>query len=400
MRSIFSGSNATYDRHHWNLLLGGFAGFLLGNLTHGIAPVIVEVLIAGLGIEESAAGLVVSAEFIGIALTAIFIGPYVARLSKRRIAIVGCLVAIGAHLLSTLITHFEVLLMVRLVAGFGTGSALAAAGAAVASANKADRMFAFIKTGAAAGMAAIVVAGGYSVRWFGVSGAFSLLALLFILILPLLRLLPETPREEGQGNDKTMLPMFGSGCTTIGALLLWLISAGACWVFVLRLGQASGYTIEQASSILGLGLFIGLTGGLLAAWLDTRVGRQLPLAVGILAIGVTWWVICVKPEPVLYAVCVVLNNIAYFFVLPYILGTAAALDRFGRWAAIASTSFLAAMAVAPVLGGILVEFGTYKLLGWFTLVSQIVSLALFLAVLRNLANISHSDAVPVGIIDK
>ena len=98
-------------------------------------------------------------------------------------------------------------------------------------------------------------------------------------------------------------------------------------------------SIQLTSSYLMLLLmrfFAGLgAGATLAAWLDLRFGRIVPVIAGILFNGATWLLICAVPHPVVYTVSVLLNNISYFFTLPYLLGTAAALDREGRWASIA-----------------------------------------------------------------
>ena len=70
----------------------------------------------------------------------------------------------------------------------------------------------------------------------------------------------------------------------------------------------------------------------------------------------------------------------YYFFLPYILGTMAALDRRGRWAVIASGLHLLGSAISPVLGGLIVVNFGYITLAWAVFSVCLVSLAVLLTV--------------------
>ena len=171
----------------------------------------------------------------------------------------------------------------------------------------------------------------------------------------------------------------------------------APWAYLAIMGERSGLAVEQISGLLGAGFIIGMTGGLLAAWLDLRLGRIVPVIVGILLNGATWLLICAVPHPVVYTVSVLFNNISYFFTLPYLLGTAAALDREGRWASIASTSFLGAIAVAPAVGGLIMDHWNTTALGVFTLTGGILTAVLVVLVAIRLAvHVKHETTVTAG----
>ncbi len=216
---------------------------------------------------------------------------------------------------------------------------------------------------------------GYAVKGYGVGGGYGVLALIVFCTLPLLYCFPANVVEK-QNNTKSRLPHFVLGCLTLFALLNWVMVVSAPWAYLAIMGERSGLAIEQISGLLGAGFIIGMTGGLLAAWLDLRFGRIMPVIAGILFNGVTWLLICAVPHPVVYTVAVLLNNISYFFTLPYLLGAAAALDRDGRWASIASTSFLGAIAIAPAVGGLIMDHWNATALGVFTLTGGLMTAAL------------------------
>ena len=373
------------DRHNWLIFLAGWGAFLVGNLAQALAPLIVHAITQHMSMATSKAGYLVSAEFTGIALTAILIGPFIDRLPKRRIAVIGCLAAVTMHIISIQLTaSYLTLLWVRFLAGLGAGATLAAGGAIIAGAAAPDRMFALVKTFNAMVMAVMFWLAGYAVKGYGVGGGYGVLALIVFCTLPLLYRFPATVRET-QGSIKARLPHFFLGSLTLFALLNWVMVVSAPWAYLAIIGERSGLAVEQISALLGAGFIIGMTGGLLAAWLDLRFGRSVPVIAGILVNGTTWLLICAVPHPVVYTVSVLLNNISYFFTLPYLLGSAAALDREGRWASIASTSFLGAVAIAPAAGGLIMDHWNATTLGVFTFTGGIVTAVLIVLVANRLS---------------
>ena len=381
-----------FDRQHWLIFLAGWGSFLVGNLAQALAPLVVQALTQHMSMVTSKAGYLVSAEFTGVALTAILIGPFIDRWPKRKIAIIGCLSAVTLHVVSIQLTSsYVTLLCMRFLAGLGAGATLAAGGAIIAGANAPDRMFALVKTFNAMVMAVMIWLAGYAVKGYGVAGGYGVLALIVFCTLPLLYCFPAAVKEK-QSITKTRLPHFVLGCLTLLALLNWVMVVSAPWAYLAIMGERSGLAVQQISALLGAGFIIGMSGGLLAAWLDLRFGRIMPVIVGILLNGVTWLLICAVPHHIVYTVSVLLNNISYFFTLPYLLGTAAALDREGRWASIASTSFLGAIAIAPAAGGLIIDHWNATTLGVFTLTGGIMTAVLIVLVSIRLVKLGGAQS--------
>ena len=385
------------DRRNGLIFLAGWGAFLVGNLAQALAPLIVQAITQHMSMATGKAGYLVSAEFIGIALTAILIGPFINRLPKRKTAIIGCLVAVTMHIISIqFISSYTTLLLMRFFAGLGAGATLAAGGAIIAAAAAPDRMFALVKTFNAMVMAVMIWLAGYAVKGYGVGGGYGVLALIVFCTLPLLYCFPANVVEK-QNNAKSRLPHFVLGCLTLFAVLNWVMVVSAPWVYLAIMGERSGLAIEQISGLLGAGFIIGMAGGLLAAWLDLRFGRIIPIIAGILFNGVTWLLICAVPHPVVYTISVLLNNISFFFTLPYLLGTMAALDREGRWASIAATSFLGAIAIAPAVGGLIMDHWNAATLGVFTLTGGLITAVLIVFVVIRLAvHLKLETAVTTG----
>ena len=377
----------TFARENHRLLLGAFAAFLLGNLTHSLSPLMIGALVNTLGYTKSAAGYIVSAEFIGIALAALAVGPRVRRISKRNAAILGCIGAIGLHIICIFFDSYNVLLGLRFLAGFSAGIGLAAGSAAVASSIEPDRIFALVKMGNALIMAAMVICAGWIIGEVGISGGWAILAGFSILLLPLLLVLPHKAKDDKSKDvvvGKAAMPNPLQGTMAVTGLIIWLSGSGFCFVYNSFIAEQSGFDMQNFSVLLAVGKIIGMTGGLAAAIVGIRHGRSFPLILGISINAITWLIITIYSSPVIYSIGLALNYISYFFVLPYVLGTSASVDSNGSWAAVASTTLLASLAISPVVGGLLIDnFGLVGL-GVGTLVFEFLGLFLLLFAIKSL----------------
>lgn len=380
-----------FARGNSRLLLGAFAAFLLGNLTHSLAPLMIGSLVNTLGYTKGAAGYIVSAEFIGIALAALAVGPRVRRISKRNAAILGCIGAIGLHIICIFVDSYNVLLGLRFLAGFSAGIGLAAGSAAVASSIEPDRIFALVKMGNALIMAAMVICAGWIIGEVGIAGGWATLAGFSILLLPLLLVLPHKAKDDKSKDvvvEKAAMPNPLQGTMAVTGLIIWLSGSGFCFVYNSFIAEQSGFDMQNFSVLLAVGKIIGMTGGLAAAIIGIRHGRSFPLILGISINAITWLIITIYSSPVIYSIGLALNYISYFFVLPYVLGTSASVDSNGSWAAVASTTLLASLAISPVVGGLLVDnFGLVGL-GVGTLVFEFLGLFLLLFAIKSLKTLN------------
>ena len=70
----------------------------------------------------------------------------------------------------------------------------------------------------------------------------------------------------------------------------------------------------------------------------------------------------------------------FFFALPYLMGTAAALDREGRWTAAGAGVLIIGIALGPAIAGVLVARFGFPALSWLVAGSCAAGLALVLPV--------------------
>jgi len=343
-------------------------------------PLLIGSLIDGFGLDEVGAGLLGSLELTGLAVASLLLAPRVDRMSRRHLAISGVIAACAGHGLSALTGSFPVLVLARIAAGLGEGATIAAANSAAASARDPDRLFAQVNVLGGLVAAASLVALPYAIEPWGHSGGFGAIAGISLLFLPLLFWLPTIPESASAARGLPGRRLLG--IATLGAMFLFSAGQGAIWAFSERIGITIGFSREEVGLALGVTTLAGLAGGVIAAVLGTRGGRPTLLAVGLGANVVSTWMVVMAGSSELYLAGLLAWGIAFYFALPYLLGTAAALDPLGRWAAAAAGISAVGVAIGPGVAGLMISDLGYPALGGFVIACGLGAAVLILPVAR------------------
>ena len=382
------------------LLIGGCAGaWFVGYLVNGLAPIFMQTLVSTLAISESAAGYLISIEFVGAGLASILVGAQVDRLSKRSVALTGCLLAVTANVASMFIDHYGILLAIRLLAGIGTGSAVVGGAAAVAKYREPERMYGVVNVLLAISFSASVVIVSNVLGVFGKQGVFGFVAIAYAAMTPLIFLLPTDINLSEEKQERHKLPAVGLGVTFVLGYVIAMIGQNAGWVFAVVIGESSGFNVEQIGKIIGISAISGVVGAMLSASIGTRFGRAIPATVGVSTLGLTWSTMCLVPSSTMFPVLIIVNSISFYFCVSFLVGVAANLDEWGRWASVTAGSTLFGSIMGPAVGGILVQYGGINLLGWSILCSTAISITLILFVVILLASKEARKANTVATPD-
>ncbi len=356
------------------------AAFVVAYTCENVLPLLIGSLIDGFGLDEVGAGVLGSLELGGLAAASLILAPRVDRMSRRHLAVYGAIAACTGHGLSALVDSFPVLMLARIVAGLGEGAAIAAANSAAASARDPDRLFAQATVLGGLVFAAALVALPYAIAPWGHSGGFGAIVVISLLCLPFLFWLPTIPKTAAglRGLPGRRL----LGITTLASIFLFSVGQGAIWAFSERIGITVGFSREEVGLALGVTTLAGLAGGVIAAVVGTRGGRPMLLAVGLGANVVATWMVVIAGSSGLYLAGLLAWAIAFFFALPYLLGTAAALDPLGRWTAAAAGISAVGVAIGPGAAGLMVTDAGYPVLGGFVIACGLGAGVLILPVAR------------------
>ncbi len=325
-------------------------------------------------------GILFTQELTVFALTALFVAGPLSRISRVKAAVVGTLLLITVNLISASTDSFEVVRVTRVLAGFAGGLIGASGTASAASSHNPQRIFAIIglSWGLIAAVQLIVLP--YLTVPYGAEGGYYGMAAAAALFLPLLVWLnPPRPHEKMQESMafEQELSLWGRLTERLGvrdapnarfaiiamvALFTYEIGQGATQVFLEQFGLRTGLEEIRIGQILGITAFLGLSGGALAAWLGNRFGNLRPIVVGLSFNVVFASALALGTIPILFAVSYLGWNMAYYFLVPYMLGVLAQMDDRGRWAVAADAVWWLGAAPGAAVGGILVEKGGYTAL--------------------------------------
>ena len=350
----------------WKLMIAVTAATGVGYLGANMMPMWLGPVMDGMSIGPERAGRLGSAELLAGMLGSLAVAPLIGRLPRRRLALVACAFVAAGYALSATIDSYLTLALTRAATGFCCGVVLAAGNAAAAGARDPDRVFAAM--GFFGGLAAsgILLSLGYVTGSHGYAGIFALLTLVVIVsLLPLAWMpergevpsLAELPGEQpGEAIYSTLATPTLAPLATLGGLLLLSISGQGMWAFTERIGIGIGLESERIGLWISLATLAGLPSAALAAVIGTRFGRMIPLAIAIVVSSGSQWILASATSESVYVISQITWALGFFLWTPVVLGTAAALDRGGRWTVAAGAITMFGVAVGPWSAGQLLEY--------------------------------------------
>ena len=400
MSDLSTNTDTTASGLHIRTLVSSTACWFLAQMSYYGQAQMLGPLMSRYERGEIDVGILFTQELTVFALTALFVAGPLSRISRVKAAAVGALLLITVNLISAYTDSFEVVRVTRVLAGFAGGLIGAAGTASAASSQNPQRIFAII--GVSWGLIAAIQLAvlPYLTVPYGSEGGYYGMAAATALFLPVLVWLnPPRPHEKMQESmafeQKLSLwerlterlgvrdaPNARFAIMIMVALFTYEIAQGATQVFLEQFGLRTGLEEVRIGQILGVTAFLGLSGGALAAWLGNRFGNLRPIVVGIGFNVVFASTLALGTIPILFAVSYLGWNMAYYFLVPYMLGVLAQMDDRGRWAVSADAVWWLGAAPGAAVGGILVEKGGYTTLAILAPVTGIVCVIILVRTIR------------------
>jgi predicted MFS family arabinose efflux permease len=160
----------------------------------------------------------------------------------------------------------------------------------------------------------------------------------------------------------------------LGYFLMW-IAFSMIWAFAERKATTLGMSAGAIGSTLAGSNIVGLLGSVLANQLGTRMGRSAPIISGGVVLALSFYLIGGSGYAVVFASSIIVYGIAYFFILPYVLGLAVELDRQGRVPVVNSMMPWVAHLISPLLGAAVLAHGTFTIMGAASAATMLIATA-------------------------
>ncbi|RTE85826.1 MULTISPECIES: MFS transporter [Gammaproteobacteria] len=327
-----------------------------------IMPAIVSGLIDGLAFTRRDAGLVGSLNIYGAAVGA-FLAIFLVKRVPWKPVSAGLLISlITIDFLSMLVELPLIMMALRALHGFVGGLLVGVAFAVIARTQYVHKTF---------GMLLLVQfgLGGLGVMFLPplvpVFGAWILFLSLIAFSTAALIMLPFLSDYPVAIVDKTkpVAPILWKPLSySIFAVFLFQAANMALYAYIIDLGEQAGLTKTAMSPALGVSAWLGILGSVMVMWLSTRVGRSLPILIGVLVTAGATFALHFSFSLTVYWIANILVGITWAFSIAYLLGVCSEFDKAGQTAALAGFASKMGLASGPLFAALIVTEGSYTML--------------------------------------
>ncbi|WP_019529829.1 MFS transporter [Dasania marina] len=362
---------------NWGLLLAAFAAaYGIGLIALFSLPFLIGAAMTSLSISAVQAAFLGTAEFLGVMAASMCIAPFMDRVNRKKVAYSGVFIALCANIACVLLPHYDVIVMLRPIAGIGVGLVMACGNATVSHSSNPERFAAHMTVLSVALMIVVMLIFSRISDAWGLPGIYAAISVIILIMSLLLTHMPshavqEPLQDDGKASGDSNIKgiMSFTSLLMLATFLVFSLRDTMAWAFLERIGSEVGYSVEEVGNVLSAQAFVGIFGPIIASIVGSRFGIKLPLAIGILVSGtVTYIVSQSSHSQFIYTAAVMFMPGSYFFTLAYLTALAAELDVKGRVVAASGSALMAGIAIGPILGGTLIDIsGNYSLVGWATL---------------------------------
>jgi MFS transporter, AAHS family, 3-hydroxyphenylpropionic acid transporter len=252
-------------------------------------------LVAELGLDAGQQGFAAGIAMVGLVAGAFIGGLGADRLGRRPVLAASVLIFGAGSVWTGLTGGYEALLAARAVTGLGFGGALPlliAVAAEVSPAGRRALTTSFMFCGMPIGGAVVSLLAGLSSgddawRWIFIVGG----VLPLLLVLAILRVLPETRPAQSGERENAIQALFGGG-KALATLLLWSVNFLTLLTLYLMLNWlpslvvATGQSPATGATAALFFNLVGAAGALTFGWMADRFGIRGPLPLGYAALAV------------------------------------------------------------------------------------------------------------------
>ena len=353
--------------------IAGSAAYVIGQPVIGLSPVFLTSLMNGLDLSATKAGFLLTLEMLTLSFSTLLLASALGIVSKRTMFVGGLALIVFGQILSAMSETFALMAFGRILVGLGGAMIVTIANAAISITADPERIFAlvFVLSGIAWAILLPVLT-MLSAQWDYV-GVFCFLAVLAVVLTPFCTSLF---KHHGATTTRFVIPRTHPPLAylTLLVITLYFCGAGSAWTFAAQIGVQANVNNRAIGIIFGAVTLVGLLGGFLASWVSTKKGRVMPIVGGGLVQIVSIFLFSTSTTPIEYTATLMMSTMSFYFIYPYMLGAAAMFGEQGRWGAAGGGAALLGLALSSSVGGVLVDWGGYQMIGIAFILMGIVSI--------------------------
>jgi predicted MFS family arabinose efflux permease len=360
---------------------GALGIYTAGGLFWAFLPFFVGLQVGTGGMTPAEAGTLGSAYLAGFSLASITGLWWVPRFNWRiTIAAAVAIVVLGLLALAEA-AAYGISIASVFVIGLMMGGIWSIAYRIFAATTNPDRSFATAIVVAYSGLALVsYVVGQFVVPDHGLRGSAYLLSAV-IVVLGFSTLLVPAGLDTGAAHSTAISyrPTRRAATALLGILVTGFAFA-AVWAFAERIGVGAGFGASGISPVVASNLLASAAGSVLATVLGIRLGRRRTLVGGMALMAAAILSLSWSETYWIYALGIVGLGFTIGFVLPYQMGTLAALDAEGRFVVLIAAAQGIGSAAGPALGGAAIAAGGVQSLVVTATLAVALGVILFLSI--------------------
>ena len=307
-----------------------------------------------LGFTDVQVNRVASADLLGLFIGAVLTSVLIRTWDRQKLTYLGIALAIIANALCTQYVDYETTLILRLLAGLGSGFYTAVAVAGLGAHSRPREAFNWM-------LLAFAISQFLELQLIPhltMNGIYVFFIATYVVTLPFVRVIPKTspplsPNDAPSDTQKpTLLAWIG-----IGAIVIAYINIGAYWSNIELAAEAAGIDGDWAAQVIAWCVLLSFVGCFTAMWVLKKFDYDRPLlftfvlmviAVGLLAINFT---------AAVFVLSVAMFNFLWIFIDVYQMGGVSVADRSGSAAAFIPGAQGLGQTVGPFAASIMLELG-------------------------------------------
>ena len=338
-----------------------------------VQPGFVQGLVEHLGFDERSAGYAASIEVWGITVTTLLMTFFAHRFNWRKVIVVSLIVVAASNLLCVGVHDKTAFVLLRFLAGAGSGSLISLSFTTVGLTSNPDRNFGYLIMWVLLYGAVVLYLMPTAFAWSGMTGPLLFFAAFPLTALPLVGAFPRNGETVAAVEaDAVNLPVALKSLALV-AMFAYFVAQGVAWAYLFLIGTAGGLSEQHVATALTLSQIAGVAGALLPAMLGSRFGRWRPLSVGIAGGAVALVFLIGHFEYVPFAIWVCAYNFFWNMTHPYLLGSMASFDRRGRVVVYAVALQMLGLAIGPALAATVISPSHYDRVNWLAIAFFMVS---------------------------
>lgn len=354
----------------------------IGALTIVILPGIVGVIAESLQLGPGQVGIVMSADIVTMALAMGVTALFVHKWNWRVLAVIALAILLLGTVASIGADSFESMIIARFIAGIGEGIAVSVAFAIFGGTRNPDREFGIYLVVILSVAATFLYFIPMILVMGGKSWVFALIAVIIVINFFFVTWLPVSHGKDhpASGPDTQPLPylLVALGLATV---FFYFMAQGEAWAFMERIAAAAGLSGETIGSGLALSNIGGIVGALIAALVNIRFGRALPIIISAVISIAGLLVLLGEINGLRFGLATILYLFAWNLTQPYFSGIMAELDPKGRVVVMMGAVQTAGLGLGPGIVGLMIRGGDFFVVSYFGIGLILLSLITVLSLL-------------------